>query len=97
MIWFGIAIMHTAAILRPRYEGILKTTTRMLCLFVGPVLVTAFLSGQATGHITNARETARNKFGYGVNEEYTHYVDTTPLFVPSVSVLVELATSSGEL
>ena len=94
MIWFGIAVMHTAALLRPRTDGLVKKAIRIFALFVGPVLVTAFLAGQATGYITNARDTARTKYGYGVNDEYTLYVDSIPLFVPSASVLATAKEAS---
>ena len=81
VFWMGIWILNG-----PAYV-VAGSPTRSLfrlgaatCL--GPLLVTLLLYGQATGHISNAVAQAKERYGYGIDPAYTHYVDTTPLLVP---------------
>ena len=85
VFWMGIWILNG-----PAYV-VAGSPTRSLfrlgaatCL--GPLLVTLLLYGQATGHISNAVAQAKERYGYGIDPAYTHYVDTTPLLVPHFEV-----------
>jgi len=50
---------------------------------LSPLFMWYLFHGQATGGILpESLEATRKKYGYGINPEYTKYIDTTPLIVP---------------
>jgi hypothetical protein len=50
---------------------------------IGPLFLWSLFDGEATGKLLpHGLEQTRNRYGYGRNEAYTRYVDTTPLIFP---------------
>jgi len=81
VFWMGILIMNLPALAPKRGESMLSWY-RVVLAFWSPAFLWLLLNGQASGSITNSKQMAYDKYGYGSNEEYTQYIDKTPLIIP---------------
>jgi protein-S-isoprenylcysteine O-methyltransferase Ste14 len=98
-LWIGIFIMNASALVEPvsgiknsrLFSGILSFVLcrqRLFIASIGPLFLCSLFYSQATGRLLgDALQATYKKYGYGVDPEYTHYIDTTPLLLPNLSLL----------
>lgn len=92
VLWIGIWLMNAPALLGPQIivdgdSSLWRTAAqrygRVFLSCMGPCFLTYLLYGQATGRILpDALEETRHRYGYGIDEAYTDYIDQTPLLFP---------------
>lgn len=95
VLWSGIFLINLPALVEPiSYKGSslglsplarkVWSWRRVGIALLSPLFLFLVFYGQATGTIANSLEMANKKFGYGIDESYTEYVDKTPLIFPSL-------------
>jgi steroid 5-alpha reductase family enzyme len=58
---------------------------RFVLASLGPIFMYLLFYSQATGVILgDTLQANQKKYGYGANQEYTNYIDNTPLIVPNI-------------
>jgi steroid 5-alpha reductase family enzyme len=94
MLWSGIFLMNAPALIEPlsaSAKAVTKTTAwkqmmrykRLGLAFVSPIFMLYLFSGQANGTITESVKMSYERYGYGKNDAFTKYIDTTPLIFPN--------------
>ncbi|KAL7562062.1 hypothetical protein ACA910_011100 [Epithemia clementina (nom. ined.)] len=95
LLWTGIFVLNLPSlviivVVAGSSSSTTTTTTtawrsarRVGCALLSPLILVVLFYGQATGRISNARQKANERYGYGTDPVYTEYVDTTPLIVPN--------------
>lgn len=88
VLWLGILVMSAPALVDPTTtptSSILWRSRRLLVALLGPAFMWWLFDSQATGRLlSDSLEATRAKYGYGQDSEYTRYIDTTPLIIPSL-------------
>ena len=96
MLWTGILIMNAPALIEPSVVTKTTTTTaasvwrqiwrgrRLALALAGPAFMWILFDAQATGKIlSDSLQATHEKYGYGTDASYTHYIDHTPLILPN--------------
>lgn len=84
LLWMGIWMINVPAMVGPHAK--VQKVGRLALSCLGPLFLLALFHGQATGWILpSALEATKQRYGYGTDLEYTHYVDQTPLLFPWTS------------
>jgi hypothetical protein len=92
-LWTGIFVMNAPALIEPASPTNGKQTwwiliwryRRVGLALLGPWFLWSLFDGEATGKLLpDGLEQTRNRYGYGRDEAYTQYVDTTPLIIPRI-------------
>jgi Protein of unknown function (DUF1295) len=99
ILWLGIFVMNASALVEPipanqsthyfsRMLSFVWRRKRLLLAAVGPLFLGSLFYSQATGRLLgDALQATYKRYGYGIDSEYTRYIDTTPLIVPNVPLL----------
>jgi Protein of unknown function (DUF1295) len=57
---------------------------RLWVAMLGPLFMWTLFNAEATGSVmADSLAATKTKYGYGIDPDYTHYIDTTPLVVPN--------------
>jgi steroid 5-alpha reductase family enzyme len=57
---------------------------RLFVAMLGPLFLWTLFNAEATGSVmADSLAATKTKYGYGIDPDYTHYIDTTPLIVPN--------------
>jgi steroid 5-alpha reductase family enzyme len=93
VLWSGIFLMNAPALIEPlaAKAGVNTMTVwknmlrykRIGLAFVSPIFMLYLFSGQANGSITESVKLSYERYGYGKNDAFTKYIDTTPLIFPN--------------
>jgi hypothetical protein len=94
VLWSGIFVMNAPALIEPlsaSAKAVTKTTAwkhilrykRIGLAFASPIFILYLFSGQAKGTITESVKMSYERYGYGTNDAFTKYIDTTPLIFPN--------------
>lgn len=90
LLWSGVCVMNAPALIEPWLPAATLTTKIWNCRRVGLALLSPlFLAytfwGQATGSLLpDGHAATLKKYGYGIDKEYTRYIDSTPLILPNL-------------
>jgi len=110
VLWAGILVMNAPAMIEPAaswtnsastgvsWYGNLWRYRRVLVALLSPMFMWYLFQGQATGAILeDSLKETRERYGYGVDPDYTKYVDETPLIIPHnlVALLLQLFASTS--
>jgi hypothetical protein len=92
MLWTGLCIVNAPALIEPNLFPSRATLMTRLWSWrrvglaaLSPLFMGYTFWGQATGRLLpDGHQATLKRYGYGVDQSYTDYIDSTPLIVPNV-------------